>query len=64
MDKLPKDRDGEIFQDDLTENQSKERGSLRDDAARDETMDAGVDSQEDDRDMAQNLFGVNDPKKP
>jgi hypothetical protein len=64
MDKLPKDRDGEIFQDDLTENQSKERGSRRDDAASDEIMDAGIDSQEDDRDMEQNLFGVNDPKKP
>jgi hypothetical protein len=63
MDKLPKDRDGEIFQDDLTENQSEEGGSRRDDAARDETMDPGVDSQEDDRDMEENLFGVNEPKK-
>jgi hypothetical protein len=64
MDKLPKDRDGEIFQDDLTENQSKEGGTRRDDAARDESMDPGVDSQEDDRDMEQNLFGMNEPKKP
>ncbi len=64
MDKLSKDRDGEIFQDDLTENQSKEGGTRRDDAAGDETMDPGVDSQEDDRDMEQNLFGMNEPKKP
>ena len=64
MDKLPKDRDGEIFQDDLTENESKPRGPQRDDAAHDENLDPGVDSQEDDRDMAENLFGVNDPKKP
>ena len=64
MDKLPKDRDGEIFQDELTENQSKERGPRRDDVARDETMDPGVDSQESDRAMEENLFGVNEPKKP
>ena len=64
MDKLPKDRDGEIFQDDLTENESKPRGPRRDDVAAGEHMDPGVDSQEDDRDMEQNLFGVNDPKKP
>lgn len=38
MDKLPRDRDGEIFQDDLTENESKPRGSRRDDTAHDETM--------------------------
>jgi hypothetical protein len=64
MDKLPKDRDGEIFQDDLTENQSKPGGPRRDDAAHDKAMDPGVDSQEDDRDMKENLFGVNEPKKP
>jgi hypothetical protein len=64
MDKLPKDRAGEIFQDDLTENQSKPRGPRRDDAERDEKMDPGVDSQEDDRDMKENLFGVNEPKRP
>ncbi|HEX5275603.1 MAG TPA: hypothetical protein VFW34_10040 [Candidatus Rubrimentiphilum sp.] len=64
MDKLPRDRGGEIFQDDLTENQSKERGSRRDDIAGSETMDPGVDSQEDDRDMEDDLFGVNEPKKP
>jgi hypothetical protein len=64
MEKLPKDRDGEIFQDDLTENQSKPRGPRRDDTAHDKAMDPGVDSQEDDRDMEENLFGVNEPKKP
>ncbi len=64
MEKLPKDRDGEIFQDDLTENQSKPRGPRRDDAERDEKMDPGVDSQEDDRAMEENRFGVNEPKKP
>ena len=64
MEKLPKDRAGEIFQDDLTENQSKERGPQREDVARDEAMDPEVDSQEGDRAMAENLFGVNEPKKP
>ncbi len=64
MDKLPRDRDGEIFQDDLTENQSKPRGPRRDDAERDEKLDPGVDSQEGDRAMEENRFGVNEPKKP
>jgi hypothetical protein len=64
MDKLPKDRSGEIFEDDLTENQTKMGGPARDDAERDEKMDPNVDSQEDDRDMEENLFGVNEPKKP
>ncbi len=64
MEKLPKDRAGEIFQDDLTENQTKPGGARREDAGRNEKIDPDVDSQEDDRDMEQNLFGMNEPKKP
>jgi hypothetical protein len=62
--KLPKDEAGEIFQDDLTENQSKLDGPERDDLEHDEEMDPGVDSQEGDRAMEENRFGVNQPKKP
>lgn len=64
MEKLPKDRSGEIFQDDLTENQSKPRGPQREDTERSEKMDPGVDSQEGDSAMEENRFGVNEPKQP
>lgn len=64
MEKLPKDRSGEIFQDDLTENQSKPRGPQREDTERSEKMDPGVDSQESDSAMEENRFGVNEPKQP
>ena len=63
MDKIPKDRSGEIFQDDLTENESKPRGPERDDTAHSEELDPDVDSQEDDLAMEQNRFGVNEEKK-
>ena len=64
MEKEPKDRAGEIFEDDLTENQSKLDGPERDDLEHNEEMDPGVDSQEGDRAMEENRFGVNEPKKP
>lgn len=62
MDKRTRDRSGEIFQDDLTENESKPRGPARDDVAADKHLDSQVDSQESDRAMAENRFGVNKPK--
>lgn len=58
------DDNGEIFQDELTENESKARGSARDDAESTMRMDADVDSDEADRAMAENRFGKNEPKKP
>lgn len=64
MEKPGRDRDGEIFQDDLTENESKPRGAVREDAEETLELDPQVDSQEDDEDMAENVFGLNDPKKP
>jgi len=63
MEKLPKDRSDEIFQDELTENESKPRGPRRDDTAHDEQLDSDVDSQEGDRAMEENRFGVNSPDK-
>jgi hypothetical protein len=62
MDKRSKDEFGEIFQDDLTENQSKPRGAVRDEVEHDLKLDPNVDSQEDDRAMAENRFGVNEEK--
>ena len=59
MDKLPRDRHGEIFQDELTENQSMPRPPEREDADETQQLDPNVDSQEDDETMAENVFGVN-----
>lgn len=59
-----RDEFGEIFQDDLTENESKPRGGIRDEEEEETTLDPDVDSQDDDRAMAENRFGVDDPKKP
>ena len=61
MEKRQTDRDGEIFQDDLTENESKPRGSVREDAEERLTLDPGVDSEEADRAMEENRFGINRP---
>lgn len=58
-----KDEFGEIFQDDLTENTSKAPGPIREDEEEKLTLDPGIDSQEDDEMMAENRFGVNQPKK-
>lgn len=57
-----RDRDGNIFEDDLTENESEPGGAVRDEVAHDKRLDPNVDSQEADRAMAENRFGVNDPK--
>jgi hypothetical protein len=62
-DKLGRDRSGEIFQDDLTENETKARGEKRDDAAGTLRMDPDIDSQEADTAMAENRFGLNEKKK-
>lgn len=61
MGSFKRDEFGEIFQDDLTENESKPRGPVRDEIAETERLDPNVDSEEDDRAMAENRFGVNDP---
>jgi hypothetical protein len=60
-DKLPRDRDGEIYQDELTENESMPSPARREDANEDLQLDSQVDSQEDDEAMAENRFGVNKP---
>lgn len=62
MDNHRRDEFGEIFQDDLTENESKPRGAVRDEVEHDLKLDPNVDSQEDDRAMAENRFGVNEEK--
>ncbi len=63
MDKLERDRRGEIFQDELTENQSKPRGTSREDSEQQAKYDPGVDSQEADETMAQDRFGRNEQKR-
>lgn len=62
-DKLPRDRSGEIFQDELTENQSKPRPSRLEDAAHNQRLDPNVDSQEGDEAMAQDRFERNEPRR-
>jgi hypothetical protein len=62
-DKLGRDRAGEIFQDDLTENETKARGEKRDDEESTLRLDPDIDSQEADRAMAENIFGVDEKKK-
>lgn len=63
MDKRSRDRAGEIFQDDLTENESKARGERRDDAEATLRLDPDIDSQEADRAMSENIFGLDEKKK-
>lgn len=43
---MQRDRSGEIFQDELTENESKPRGAVREDVAEDLRPDPDVDSPE------------------
>lgn len=62
-DKLARDRRGEIFQDELTENQSMPRPARRDDAEATKRLDSEVDSQEGDQAMAENRFGLNEDKR-
>jgi hypothetical protein len=54
------DRSGEIFQDALTENESKMRGPDRDTEEHHKRLDSQVDSDEGDRAMAEDRFGVNE----
>ena len=62
-DKLARDRRGEIFQDELTENESMPSPARREDADENLQLDPQVDSQEDDEAMAEDRFGVNQ-KRP
>ena len=59
MEKLGRDRCGEIFQDELTENETKLSGARRDDIEHEINYDTNVDSDEADRAMAENRFGLN-----
>ena len=59
MEKLGRDRSGEIFQDELTENETKLSGARRDDIEHEIKYDTNVDSDEGDRAMAENRFGLN-----
>ncbi|HKU67422.1 MAG TPA: hypothetical protein VJP85_06590 [Candidatus Baltobacteraceae bacterium] len=61
-DKLQRDRRGEIYQDELTENESMPRPPQRDDAESTKRYDTDIDSQEDDESMAENRFGLNETK--
>lgn len=63
MEKFTRDRSGEIFQDDLTENQTKARGEKRDEAEATLHLDPDIDSEEADRAMAEDIFGVDEKKK-
>lgn len=56
------DRCGEHFQDAFTENESKARGADRESIQGTLKLDPNVDSEEGDRAMAENRFGVNQPK--
>jgi hypothetical protein len=62
MEKFARDRSGEIFEDDLTENDLPP-GAVRDDAQATLRLDPDIDSQEADRAMAEDLFGVDEKKK-
>lgn len=62
MDKLPRDRRGEIFQDELTENESMPSPARREKANDSLQLDPNIDSQEDDETMADNRFGVNEKR--
>ena len=62
-DKLTRDRRGEIFQDELTENQSMPRPPQREDIEASRQLDSQVDSEEGDRAMAEDRFGRNEDKR-
>lgn len=55
---VERDRDGEPFQDDFTENRGPS-GSESEDVAEQIKMDPDVDSEDDDRTMKHDAFGVN-----
>ena len=54
---MERDRDGVPFQDDFTENRGPSAAE-REDVAEDLKLDPDTDSQDDDRDMADDDFGV------
>jgi hypothetical protein len=56
---MERDRDGEPFEDDFTENRGPS-GPRREEEAERLTLDPEVDSQEDDRTMADDVFGVDE----
>jgi hypothetical protein len=58
---MERDRSGEPFQDDFTENRGPD-GTRQDEEAAKERLDPDVDSQSDDRDMEHDVFGVDEPK--
>jgi hypothetical protein len=60
---MERDRDGEPFQDDFTENRGPD-ASEQEDAAEHATMDPDVDSEAGDRAMEDDIFGVNETTKP
>lgn len=62
-DKRRTDEFGEHYQDAFTENESKPRGAVREETESTLKLDPNVDSQEADRAMAENRFGVNQPKQ-
>lgn len=61
-DKRKRDEFGELYQDAFTENESKPRGAIREEVEETLELDPNVDSQEADKAMAENRFGVNKPK--
>jgi hypothetical protein len=63
MDKLRRDEHGEIYQDELTENQSMPRPPRRDEAEGVKQYDTDIDSQEADRAMSDDRFGRNDKQR-
>jgi hypothetical protein len=58
---MQRDRAGEPFQDDFTENRGP-TGPEQEDSAERETLDPDVDSQAGDQAMEDDVFGVNDTK--
>jgi hypothetical protein len=62
-DKLGRDRSGEPFQDEFTENETKARGEVREDAEDTLRLDPDVDSQDADQALKENRFGLNQPKQ-
>ncbi len=58
---MERDRAGEPFEDDFTENRGPD-AAKREENAEEETPDPDVDSQAGDQAMADNVFGVNDAK--
>lgn len=62
-DKRKRDEFGELFEDAFTENESKPRGAVREEVESTLKLDPNVDSQEADEAMAENRFGVNEPKR-